>query len=402
VDIPAFRLLLTCPGQEALQAAASLAPSEANFLGHFQALSRRFPPELARAALETAILRQAAAAKFPLAERMYFTREALEQASASTVSTYRAKRYHPFERLIDLGCSIGGDTLSLAVVAPTLGVDRDPLRLAMARANAHATGIAASAEFLQADLGVSLPLFLASHSLSFALFFDPARRVGGRRIFTVREYQPPLSIIDQWLPRCPALGIKLSPGVDLAELAGYDAEIEFISLNGELKEAVLWFGPLKSTGRRATILPGPYALTSPPHQTGVQSNHRLIREPQAYLYEPDPAVLRAGLVTTLAQQLDAAQLDPNIAYLTAAQSLPTPFARCWIIEGWFPFQIKRLRAYLRERGIGQVVVKKRGSPIEPEALIHDLRLTGDLECTIFLTHLRGRPIVIIGQPLKDR
>jgi hypothetical protein len=70
----------------------------------------------------------------------------------------------------------------------------------------------------------------------------------------------------------------------------------------------------------------------------------------------------------------------------------------WAVEDWFPFQLKRLRSTLRERGIGQVVVKKRGSPLQPETLIRDLRLTGDQKRVIFLTHLRGRPIVVICQP----
>ncbi len=121
-------------------------------------------------------------------------------------------------------------------------------------------------------------------------------------------------------------------------------------------------------------------------------------EPRAWLYEPDPAVLRAGLVAALGARLDAAQLDPDIAYLTAGDYQSTPFARAWAVEDWFPFGLKKLRSYLRQRKIGRVTVKKRGSPLVPEALIQDLRLQGDEERVLFLTHLRGRPIVIIARP----
>jgi hypothetical protein len=182
-------------------------------------------------------------------------------------------------------------------------------------------------------------------------------------------------------------------------LAAYDAEIEFISLRGELKEAVLWFGPLKSAGQRATILPGPHTLTAagmPDYEKNFET-HR-ISEPLAYLYEPDPAVLRAGLVRNLAAQLEAFQLDPDIAYLTAEKQQPTPYARAWAIEAWFPFGMKRLRFYLRERRVGRATIKKRGSPLQPEALIRSLRLSGDQERVVFLTHLRGAPIVVIGFP----
>jgi len=43
-----------------------------------------------------------------------------------------------------------------------------------------------------------------------------------------------------------------------------------------------------------------------------------------------------------------------------------------------------------------VVIKKRGSPLEPDRLLHDLRLEGEAQAVVFLTHLRGRPIVIIS------
>ena len=402
MDANTWYELLTTPGQQALQTAVALQPVEEDFLRHFSALQRAYPPELARAALEIAILRREAAAKFPFAEQMYFTRPALEQATGYEVSSYRARRFQGFESLFDLGCSVGGDALALAQQAFTLGVDRDGLRLGMARANLAALGLSGRAAFVQADLTSPLPFSLPPHS---AMFFDPARRSGERRAFSVRDYQPPLAVIEAWLPRTPALGVKISPGVKLDELRAYDAEVEFISLRGELKEAVLWFGPLKTAARRATLLPGLHTLADTP---GHSYDQRLpLSEPLAYLYEPDPAVLRAGLVQALGEQLGAAQLDPDIAYLTAGQRVETPFARGWAVETWLPFGIKPLRAALRQRGVEQVVVKKRGSPLQPEELIKALRLHkspgaaqsgGPPERVLFLTHLRGRPIVVICFP----
>jgi hypothetical protein len=120
-----------------------------------------------------------------------------------------------------------------------------------------------------------------------------------------------------------------------------------------------------------------------------------VSDPRSFLYEPDPAVIRSGLVTTLSEILDASQLDPDIAYLTAETHSSTPFARVWMIEDWFPFHLKRLRSYCHQHHIGYVTVKKRGSPLDPDFLIHKLRLEGDQERVLVLTHLRGEPIVII-------
>ncbi|HBY07061.1 MAG TPA: SAM-dependent methyltransferase [Chloroflexi bacterium] len=392
MNLAEFYALLSPQGQDVLIAALEIQPREKDFLTHFQNLSRRFPREIARPAVETAILRLEAASKFPQAQKMYFTREALEQASSVEVSSYRARRYEGFEQIADLGCSIGGDTLSLAALAPTLGFDLDPLRLAMARQNLQALGF--PAHFVQTDLVSSFPCI--KHPAT-ALFFDPARRANGRRIASVRKYIPPLQIVTEWQTDFPSIGVKISPGVDLAELADFEAEIEFISLRGELKEAVLWFGLLKTGERRATVLPGPHTLVE---ANPLMQPAAVISEPKSYFYEPDPAIIRAGMVRALGNQLEAAQVDEEIAYLTADQKVETPFARVWAVADWFPFQLKNLRAYLRERKINRVTVKKRGSPITPEDLIQALRLPkdGTDERVVFLTQLSGNPIVVICHP----
>lgn len=387
-------------GQEALQEACALDPREKDFLYRFQVLSRNYPPDLARAALETAILRGKAVTKFPFADRMYFTREALEQASSWDTSTYRACRYRSFETIIDLGCSIGSDSLALAESSLTFGVDIDPLRLAIARENSRALNLSNNVSFLQADLNDGLPF---SPNFAFtALFFDPSRRKDHNRVFSVCDYTPPLSIIKRWLSHFPALGVKISPAVKLNQLANYDAEIEFISLSGKLKEAVLWFGALKSTQRRATILPGLDTMESDLPESELLSKKLPLSVPRRYLYEPDPAVMRAGLVYQLGERLTAFQLDPDIAYLTADTLRSTPFARVWQVMDWFPFGLKRLRAYLRDKQVGRVTVKKRGSPLRLESFIRDLHLKGDNECFIFLTQCRGKPIVVISEmTVKD-
>src|SRR5512147_1524835 len=156
MDQASFRALLTPPGQEALRTAEALEPREKDFLSDFTQLSRTFPADLARVALETAILRREAAGKFPFAGQMYFTAEALEQASGYEISSYRAERFRPFQKIADLGCSIGGDSLALARIAPCLGIDLDPLRLEIAQANLNALGLGPAAAFIQADFSISL------------------------------------------------------------------------------------------------------------------------------------------------------------------------------------------------------------------------------------------------------
>ena len=63
-----------------------------------------------------------------------------------------------------------------------------------------------------------------------------------------------------------------------------------------------------------------------------------------------------------------AQLDAQIAYLTGPELVATPFARAWPVITWLPFGLKALRARLRELSAGAVTVKKRGSPLDADAL----------------------------------
>jgi SAM-dependent methyltransferase len=387
-----LRFLLSPAGQTLLAETAALHPTEATLLADLTLLRKRYPAEQAAAALETVLLRGRGAAKFSRAERMYFVSAALEQASGEEIAAYRARRYGAIgaEWVADLGCGIGGDSLALAAGSQVLGIDLDGLRLAMAQANCAVYDRGERFRPLLADLREWLPVGVG------ALFFDPGRRRDdGRRIHSVAHYRPPLASIQRWLPRVPHMAVKVSPGVDYDELPS-GAEIEFISEKGTVKEAVLWFGGLRtSAGRRATLLPGRETLTDEP------SPAIPVAPPSAYLYEPDGAVIRAHLVEQLAARLAAAKVDQDIAYLTADALVATPFARAYALEDQMPFNLKKLRAYLRARNVGRVVVKKRGSPLEPEGLIRRLRLRGEEERVLFLTRLDGRPSVLVGRPVAN-
>ncbi len=395
-----LRFLLSAQGQAVLAELAAAPVSDDTHMAVAARLREQLGPERARAALETTLLRQRAARKFSRAAAMVFTRDGLEQATAEPIAAHRAARFAAagVATVADLGCGIGGDTLALAGAgAGVIAIDRDPLRLLMTAANAAAYGVAERVALAQADL-LTLPPARVE-----AFFFDPARRSGGgphaapsRRLRAVADYQPPLSLIDGWRRAVPRGAVKVGPGIGDDETPA-GVEVEIVSLAGEVKEAVLWYGELRTAARRATLMPGGHTLSGEADVVGAGVVPAVA--PRAYLYEPDGAVIRAHLVGLLANQLDAALLDPHIAYLTADTARPTPFARLFAIDDALPFQLKRLRAALRARNIGRVTIKKRGSPLEPEALRQALRLRGPNEAVIFLTQVMGRHTVLIGRGL---
>ena len=266
-------------------------------------MRKTLSPAEAAAVLTTLRLRKRAEAKFPgFARSMLFTEAGLQQASHPLVRRYRAGLIAS-PAVLDVCCGIGADSLAFAAAGKqVLGLDIDPARIAIARHNAAAMGL--DAAFQVADAARAIPRGYSS------IFFDPGRRDRqGRRIHHVERYQPPLSLLRSW--QADEIVVKLSPAVDLRQLAAYGGQVEFISARGQLTEALLWRNRPPSSPS-ATLLSddGAYRLTSSCRARVA------VAAPKAWLFEPDPAVLRAGLAQDLAQKLNAAMIDETIAYLT--------------------------------------------------------------------------------------
>jgi hypothetical protein len=386
LDLPTFRRLLSSEGQAALTAAEELAPTQATYLSCHQRLRKRFSDELVKAALETALLRRKATDKFSHADRMYFTREALEQASGEEVSQYRAQRFARFGHVADLCCGIGGDLIGLAGVTRATAVDADSLRLAMAAENTRAYESSDRVTFIEGDaLAVPLPDIEAA-------FCDPDRRAGGRRHLRLAEYAPPMDAVRGRFPAGFPLAVKVAPGVPWDDLRSLGAEAEFISVDGELKESCLWFGGLRSAGRRATVLPLAASLTAEQPATAESAG-----PPLAFLYDPDPAVIRSGLVADLGRLIGARPIDPEIAYLTSDRQMPTPFAKCYAIEEAMPFHARQLGERLRLMNVGVVTLTKRGSAVDVDELRRKWKLTGPEVRTVILTRVLGKPFALIAR-----
>jgi THUMP domain-containing protein len=386
VDAAAFRALLGPEGERLL---AQLPPyDDATALPVGERLRREgHDATLVATALTQARLRARARTKFgDLAPRLFFTPDGLEQATRPAVAARHAARFAAagVSRVADLCCGIGGDLPPLASVGTgVLGVDRDPLTAEVARANLAALGLAERAEVRCADV-TEVDL-----SGIDGAFIDPARRGGRGRVFDPAAYSPPYSFVLDLAGRVPATGAKLAPGIPHHALPA-GAEAEWVSDGGHVVECALWFGPL-ATGarRRATLLPSGATLTGDGTATGTVGPVR------RYLYEPDGAVIRAGLVAEAATRVDGTLVDASIAYLTADRAVESPFMTGYEVTDVLPFQLKRLRALLRARGVGRLTVKKRGSAIEPEALRRRLRLDGPAEATVVLTRVAGDPTVLL-------
>ncbi|MFD9910609.1 methyltransferase domain-containing protein [Streptomyces sp. NPDC059063] len=388
----AFAALLTDEGRALLDEVRDVEP--ANELAVATRLRRDHPAGLVSAALGQARLRQRAVAKFGAedAARMFFTPNGVEQSTRTTVATYRARRLQDLgvRRVADLCCGIGGDAIALARAGiAVLAVDRDPLTCAVARANARALGLEDLIEVREADVTE------VDTQAYDAVFVDPARRGGRGRIFDPEAYSPPLSWAVAAARKAPLAALKIAPGIPHDAVPG-EAEAEWISDGGDVKEAVLWFGTDAGGSHRATLLPSGATLCA---ARAAMPADPAVRAVGRYLYEPDGAVIRAHLVADVAALVEGGLIDETIAYVTSDVAREVAYASAYEITDQMPFNVKKLKALLRERGVGVLTVKKRGSAVEPEELRRKVKPQGSGSATVFLTRVAGAPTMLLGHPL---
>ena len=401
VDVERFRALLAADDSGVVGHAVAALDGGADVVAVATKVRARFPElpaPVAALAVTQARLRRRARTKFgDDADRMWFTPDGLEQATRTAVARHRARRFAKFAaevgrspKIADLGCGIGADLHALAAAGGTVtGFDRDALTVEVARANIAALQVSrAAVRCLDAEA--------VDRSGFDAAFLDPARRSGGRRTFDVRAYSPPWRFVTEVLATMPAAA-KVAPGI-AHELVPPGVAVEWVSFRGELKEAVLWSGALAADAapRTATLLPTGTSLVAADRQLRPP-----VGPPLRYLYDPDPAVVRAHLIAELAELIGGRQLDPTTAYLTTDDLIVTPFARALQVEQVLPFSRKGLQHALRARDAGAVTIMKRGSAVDVDQLRRQLRLTGGRHLIVVLALIGGRRQAVLARPAES-
>lgn len=393
MDVPTLEWLLTDAGRDLLEIAMEAYADAAGDPVRAASTVRKAEPdaERAAAALTQVDLRARAVAKFgDLAPHMFFTPDALEQATRLRVAEHRAARLAAARptSVVDLGCGIGGDLIAFARAGLTAaGVDLDPVRVAAARANLAALGLPGAVQV--ADVATIDPGGFG------AAFADPGRRGPRGRVFDVDGWTPPWPFV---LDLLAGRGVvKVAPGIP-HDLIPAGVEAEWVSEGGDVKEAVLWAPVFATTDRRATVIGVGGLATITDEDDPFTGLARPVRELGAFLYEPDGAVIRAGLVTAVAAGVAGGLLDPHIAYVTGDAAFQTPFARSYRVLEEVPYREKQLKAALRERSIGSLTIKKRGVEVVPEQLRKRLDLRGDNTATLVMTRIAGSGTALLVEP----
>jgi SAM-dependent methyltransferase len=396
-----LRWLRAPEGAGAVRLAGRLQDDGVDLLPGLAKLRTEVGPEHAGPAWELARLRARARPVFgDDADVLLLTADTLEQAGRPELAARRAARLlaSGSATVADLGCAAGTDTVALARAgASVVAVDRDPVALELTAANAAALGVADRVRLLAADV-VDLVAAAGDGEVagSAAAVLDPARRAGGRRQLDPDRWSPPWSTVSALLDRVPSTVVKVAPGLDHDRVPD-GIEAEWVSVDGSIVEALLWGRGPSRTWRRATLVRRGAILEL---TADADPGPAPVAPVRGWLHEPDPALIRSGLMALVAADLGATLVDPTIAYLTSDAPADTPWVSSYRVTEALPFNLKKLKALLRARGVGRVVVKKRGSPIEPEALARQLRGPGTDSAVVVVTRVAGAPTVLVCEPLS--
>lgn len=409
MDLALLRRLTTGEGWGLLQ---SLPPYEESGALALQQRLRAagFDPELVAAALNQARLRARAVEKFgEFARGMVLTSDGLEQATRLGVAAQHAQRYRAagIHTVHDLGCGIGADAMAMAGLDLRVrAIDADELTAGIAAVNLRHWPDSSAQHGVVEEFTAPA----GEGGRGVGAWLDPARRTPGvadvtgrtRRIFNLSEISPSWTTVQEVARALPATGAKLSPAFPHAALPP-GSEAQWTSWEGDVVECAVWWGPLVRTrGRTAALLraTGPAVVVTEADTDGDVPPLQNLAELGGWLYEPDKAVLRAGLVGALTAATGGAELDAGVGYVGSSRSVDVPFARRYAVVEAMPFNVKALRGWLRDHGVDRLTIKKRGVSVDADLLRRQLRLPpkGHQEATVVLTRVRSNQVALIVHP----
>ncbi|MCU0878631.1 MAG: hypothetical protein MUF06_12670 [Pirellulaceae bacterium] len=373
--------------QASAQVAEAAAPVSATLV---MQLRKSLPAARAKLVLEQAALRLRARDKFSRAEQMFFTRQALEQATDERVAAEKAARFPGEAAVADLCCGIGGDLVALAERSTATGIDLSPSLAILAEANLAAYARHGSRAIARSAESVDLTGYAAWH-------IDPDRRPRALRTTKIDLGEPPLETLERMLAANPEAAIKLAPAAEVPPSWAASSEQQWLGSRGECRQLVAWFGGLaRHPGcHSATIVDargGPRTIVGSPATTFPVAS-RIGR----FLYEPHSAVLAARLVATLCADHAWEAVSAQTAYLTSDRLIDEPACKSFEVHDVLPLDRRQLRAHFRERHIGRLEVKKRGVDLDPERLRKEVSAEGDESATLLICPIDGRVQAIVAR-----
>lgn len=288
-------------------------------------------------------------------------KEGLQLSTPEVVAAYIAKRLKT-NIIADLGCGIGGQVIFFARECKKVyAVERNPEKLEYAKKNCELYGVK-NVEFILGDALERSTIEKVSGA--DIIFSDPARPPSEKER-SLSTLEPPIpEILRLYSDITPDIAFHAPPQMPPGRIA-LDCEYEYLSLNGHLNRLTLYFGSLKKCERSAVVLPGEVKLCSS-EKEAIKTG-----DLKDYVYEPEPSVVKAGLLNELAHSM-AEKGDKIFFYkgdakrtlLTSSKPVGSPFFKdAYRVVGKTDMDVGAIKEILKSEKAGKVVLR---FDIEPE------------------------------------
>ena len=355
------------PGTLAHNALARLAALAG---GHLPAETARIAAALA---WTQATLRKRATEKLgeEIGSAILFDSDGLQMSSGIVTARYHADVAlgSGAHTIVDMTAGIGADSIAFARAGMSVvAFEVDAARAALLAANVERFGLTGQIEVRQAssldDAGLS-----GAALQNTCVYLDPPRRGSVSRWGGADVAD---AMLQHAIRQSPSgILMKLSPAAERTLGKNINSDLEFISVDGESREALLrWRRARRDQAIApevsAVILPSGDCMSVDVKILKRESSPTVCLEEALYLYEPDVALIRAGLTGQLAVEQGWTQFDGEVAYLVSESFMESPFAQGYRVLAAFPYHKRAVQAWLDEQGATQLIVKKRGVPDDPE------------------------------------
>ena len=239
------------------------------------------------------------------------------------------------------------------------------------------------------------------------LFLDPARRDGhGGKTVAISDCEPDVSALEELLvEKARKVVVKLSPMLDLS-LALKDlkhvCEVHIVSTDNECKELLLILQKetastevsihcINSLGALNVYrIYQEYAFTQEQERT---SDCPLTHEVEAYLYEPNASIMKAGAYRSLTQAYPVKKLHPSSHLYVSSHFIEDFPGRKFQVEAVSGFGKKELKTFLQ--GMEKANLTIRNFPSSVAELRKRLKLKEGGDDYLFATTLADESKVII-------
>ena len=232
------------------------------------------------------------------------------------------------------------------------------------------------------------------------IFLDPARRDAyGRKTVSISDCTPDvIDLQEKLLQKAEKVMIKLSPMLDISQALGelhHVKEVHVVAVFNECKE-LDFIMERDYQGEPQFVCVN--LLTSQAKLCFTREEERSCPSRIAdtvlnYLYEPNPAVMKAGCYKLLTERFDVLKLHKNSNLYTSEQFNPNFPGRIFKVEDWTPYSKKIKQTLLSD--VAQASIAVRNFPLSVAELRKILRIGDGDAIYLFATTLKGEKKIII-------